>query len=213
MAAEPDQLTGLAGLVADVMTALGEVGVGILVALENLFPPIPSEVVLPLAGFIASQGRMGLVLVIVAATVGSVVGALMLYELGARVGRERMRGWIRKLPLMECEDLDKAEAWFARHGEASVLFGRCLPVVRSLISVPAGVEQMPRGKFLLLTTLGSGVWNAIFVLAGYALGAQFERVGEYSSWFNYLIYAVIAVFVALGVRRGLRRRRSQEAAS
>ena len=212
-ATDPEQLTGLAGLVADVMTALGEIGVGLLVALENLFPPIPSEVVLPLAGFLASQGRMNLLLVIVAATVGSVVGALLLYELGSRVGRERMRGWIEKLPLMESEDLDKAEDWFDRHGDASVLFGRCLPVVRSLISVPAGVEQMPRVKFLLLTTLGSGVWNTIFVLAGYALGAQFERVGEYSSYFNYAIYGVIAVFVALGVRRGLRRRRAQHSST
>ena len=210
---DPDQLTGLAGLVADVMTALGEIGVGILVALENVFPPIPSEVVLPLAGFLASRGRMGLVLVIIAATIGSVVGALLLYELGARVGRDRMRGWITKLPLMHSEDLDKAEDWFDRHGEASVLLGRCLPVVRSLISVPAGAEHMGRAKFLLLTALGSGVWNTIFVLAGYALGSQFDQVGQYSSYLNYAIYAVIAVLIALGVRREVRRRTSEHSSA
>ena len=208
MAAAPDDLTGLAGIVADVMTALGEVGVGVLVALENLFPPIPSEVVLPLAGFLASQGRMGLLLVILAATVGSVVGALALYEVGRKVGRDRMRSWVSRLPLMQVEDLDKAEGWFDRHGEASVLFGRCLPVVRSLISVPAGVEQMPRVRFLLLTALGSGVWNAIFVYAGYALGAQFQQVGEYSKWFNYAIYAALLVLLGLGVRRAVRRRQT-----
>ena len=206
MAADPDDLTGLAGVVADVMTTLGEVGVGVLVALENLFPPIPSEVVLPLAGFLASQGRMGLLLVILAATVGSVAGALALYELGRRVGRDRMRSWVDSLPLMEVEDLDKAEDWFRRHGEVSVLFGRCLPVVRSLISVPAGVEQMPRLRFALLTALGSGVWNAIFVYAGYALGAQFRQVGQYSAYLNYAIYAAVLVLLGLGVRRAVRRR-------
>jgi membrane protein DedA with SNARE-associated domain len=208
MATAPDDLTGLAGLVADVMTALGEVGVGVLVALENLFPPIPSEVVLPLAGFLASRGRMGLLLVIVAATVGSVVGALALYEVGRRVGRERMRSWVQRLPLMQVEDLDRAEDWFNRHGQASVLFGRGLPVVRSLISVPAGVEQMPRLRFVLLTALGSGVWNTIFVYAGYTLGAQFSQVGQYSRWLNYAIYAVLLVLLALGVRRAVRRRQS-----
>ena len=101
-------LDGLAGVAADVMTAIGEVGVAVLVATENLFPPIPSEVVLPLAGFLASRGAMDLVLVIGAATLGSVLGALALYALGARVGRRRMRSWIQRLPLMQVQDLDKA---------------------------------------------------------------------------------------------------------
>jgi membrane protein DedA with SNARE-associated domain len=206
--AEADELTGIAGVAADVMDRLGEVGVGVLVAAENLFPPIPSEVVLPLAGFLASQGRLSLVLTIVAATVGSVVGALALYELGARVGSPRLHRWVDRLPLLEEEDLDTAEDWFRRHGEASVLLGRCIPVVRSLISVPAGVARMPRWKFLLLTLLGSSVWNSFFVLAGYALGARFEQVGEYSSYLNYAIYAAILVLVALGLRRGLARRRT-----
>lgn len=204
-----DQLTGLAGVAVDVMVALGEVGVGVLVALENLFPPIPSEVVLPVAGFLAAQGLMDLVLVIVAATVGSVAGALALYALGAKVGRERTRTWFGKLPLMEMEDLDKAEDWFRRHGQLSVLLGRCLPVVRSLISVPAGVERMPLVTFTLLTTLGSGLWNTVFVLAGYGLGEQFRQVEEYSAWLNYAIYAAIVVLLALGVRRAVRRQRVQ----
>jgi membrane protein DedA with SNARE-associated domain len=206
--ADPDELTGLAGVAADVMEALGEVGVGILVAAENLFPPIPSEVVLPLAGFLASQGRLSLLLTIVAATLGSVLGALALYELGARVGSARLHRWVDRLPLLEEADLTKAEDWFRRHGEASVLLGRCIPVVRSLISIPAGVERMPRWKFVLLTALGSGAWNSAFVLGGYALGAQFEQVGQYSSYLNYAIYAAILVLVALGLRRGLARRRT-----
>lgn len=204
--AEHDELDGLAGFALDVMEALGEVGVGVLVALENLFPPIPSEVVLPLAGFLAAQGRLGLLLTIVAATVGSVVGALVLYEIGARTGRLRLRRLVDRMPLLEVEDLDRAEAWFARYGELSVLIGRCIPVVRSLISVPAGFAEMPRLRFTVLTTLGSGIWNTAFVGAGYLLGEQFHDVERYSGWLNAAVYAAIAVLVLLGLRRVLRRR-------
>lgn len=202
------ELTGLAGVAADVMEALGEVGVGVLVFAENAFPPIPSEVVLPLAGYLASRDRMSLSLAIIAATVGSVVGALLLYELGARLGRARLRRIVERMPLMDVEDLEKAEAWFERHGEASVLIGRCIPVVRSLISVPAGVEGMPRWRFTVLTTIGSGAWNVLFIVGGYALGEQFSEIERYSGWLNTAVYVAILVLIALGVRRGLRRRRS-----
>ena len=206
------ELTGLAGVATDVMDALGEIGVGVLVLAENVFPPIPSEVVLPLAGYLASRGRMDLTLVIVAATVGSVLGAMLLYEAGARTGRVRLRRLIDWMPLLEGEDLDKAESWFARHGESSVLIGRCIPVVRSLISVPAGFAEMPRWRFVVLTTIGSGAWNTVFVGAGYALGAQFDEIERYSGWLNTAVYAAIAVLLLLGLRRALRRSRAQRAA-
>lgn len=206
------ELTGLAGVATDVMDALGEVGVGVLVLAENVFPPIPSEVVLPLAGYLASRGRMHLTLVIVAATVGSVLGALLLYEAGARTGRARLRRLVDWMPLLEGEDLDRAESWFARHGQSSVLFGRCIPVVRSLISVPAGFAEMPRWRFLVLTAIGSGLWNSVFVGAGFALGSQFDQVERYSGWLNTAVYAAILVLLGLGLRRALRRRRSERAA-
>jgi len=205
------ELEGLAGTAADVMDALGEVGVGVLVLAENVFPPIPSEVVLPLAGYLASRGRMELGLVVLAATVGSVLGALLLYEAGARVGRARLRRLVDRMPLVDVEDLDRAEAWFDRHGQMSVLVGRCLPVVRSLISVPAGVALMPRWRFTVLTTVGSGAWNTTFVLAGYALGSRFEQIERYSGWLNTAVYVAIAVLLALGLRRALRRRGGQRA--
>lgn len=205
MATSPE-LTGLTGVAVDVMDALGEVGVAVLVAVENLFPPIPSEVVLPLAGFLASRDRLDLLLVIVAATVGSVVGAYALYEVGARTGASRMRRLVDRLPLVDVDDLERAESWFARHGSASVLVGRCIPVVRSLISVPAGVAGMPRGRFLALTTAGSAAWNAAFVLAGYGLGAQFSEVERYSGALNSVVYVAIVAVLLLGVRRSLRRR-------
>jgi membrane protein DedA with SNARE-associated domain len=205
------ELTGLAGVATDVMDALGEVGVGVLVLSENVFPPIPSEVVLPLAGYLASRGRMDLGLVVLAATIGSVLGALLLYEVGARTGRARLRRLVDRMPLLEAEDLERAESWFSRHGELSVLIGRCIPVVRSLISLPAGVEEMPRWRFTVLTAIGSGVWNAVFVVGGWALGSQFDQIERYSGWLNTAVYAALAVLLLLGIRRALRRRAAERA--
>ncbi|UZN03937.1 DedA family protein [Cellulomonas sp. S1-8] len=187
------ELTGLAGWVVSVIEALGPLGVGLLVALENLFPPIPSEVVLPVAGYVASQGGMSLVWAVVAATIGAVVGAWALYGLGHGLGRLRVRRWLSRIPLMEPEDLDQAERWFQRHGDVAVLVGRCIPVVRSLISVPAGVARMSFVRFTLYTLIGSAVWNGGLVWAGYALGSQWEDIGRYSDWLNAAVYAVIAV--------------------
>jgi membrane protein DedA with SNARE-associated domain len=202
------ELTGLAGWVVSVVEALGPVGVGLLVALENLFPPIPSEVVLPVAGYVASQGQMNLVAAIVGATVGAVAGAWLLYGLGVWFGRERLRRWLEKIPLMEVADLDRAESWFVRHGGAAVLIGRCVPVVRSLVSVPAGLERMPQPRFLLFTAIGSAVWNTALIVAGYVLGEQWEDVGRYSDWINYAVYAAIAIVVVRFVWTRLRRRRA-----
>ncbi|MFS0705260.1 DedA family protein [Cellulomonas sp. 179-A 9B4 NHS] len=216
-AAGGTELTGLAGWVVSVIESLGPVGVGLLVALENLFPPIPSEVILPVAGYVASQGDMSLGWAVAAATIGAVVGAWLLYGLGYAVGRDRIRRWMQKIPLMEASDLDTAEGWFERHGGTAVLVGRCVPVVRSLISIPAGVERMPFWKFTLFTLAGSLVWNGGLVLAGYLLGAQWEDVGRYSDVLNYAVYAVIVLVVAKFVwdrtgARGERRRHAGEGA-
>jgi membrane protein DedA with SNARE-associated domain len=200
------ELDGLAGFVVDVVDALGPVGVGALVALENLFPPIPSEVVLPVAGYLASRGEMSLVFAIVAATVGSLVGAVILYAAGALVGLDRLYRWFDRVPLLAVSDVERTERWFARYGGWAVLIGRCVPVVRSLISIPAGMTRMPMGRFLLYTAIGSGVWNTVFVTAGYALGAQWEDVGRYSDPINYTVYAAIAATVVVFVVRRLRAR-------
>ncbi|WP_454050001.1 DedA family protein [Cellulomonas sp. Marseille-Q8402] len=201
------ELTGLAGWVVGVIDALGPVGVGIVVALENLFPPIPSEVVLPVAGYVASQGEMSLVWAIVAATAGAVLGAWLLYGLGAWLGRVRLRRWLERIPLMEVEDLDRAEAWFDRHGGTAVLIGRCVPVVRSLVSVPAGLERMPQTTFLLYTAVGSLVWNSLLIVGGYVLGSQWQDIGHYSDYINYAVYAAIVLVVVRFVWTRLRRRR------
>jgi membrane protein DedA with SNARE-associated domain len=204
---EPSQLGGLTGWVASVIESLGELGVGLLVALENLVPPIPSEIVLSLAGYLASSGRVNVVLVAVAATAGSVLGALALYWLGYALGEERLRRWLDRIPLVDADDLDLADRWFERHEKSAVLLGRMAPVVRSLVSIPAGANHMNLRTFTLLTTLGSGIWNCLFIGGGYALGSRWQQLEKYSSYFDYAILAFFAVAIASWVIKKVRKRR------
>jgi membrane protein DedA with SNARE-associated domain len=202
----------------DLMDALGAPGAGIAIALENLFPPLPSEVILPFAGFAAASGRMDLIAVLLWTTAGSVLGALALYGVGALLGRDRTVAIAGKLPLVKVSDIEKTEAWFLRHGTKAVFFGRMIPVFRSLISVPAGVERMRMPVFLALTTLGSAIWNTLFVLAGYALGDNWTQVTDIVSAYSkvVLVGALLAVlgFIAVRLLRpgGGRRRRDRERA-
>jgi membrane protein DedA with SNARE-associated domain len=195
---------GLAGWTVDLMDRLGLVGAALAVLLDNFFPPIPSEIVLPLAGFAASQGTFSLTGALVATTIGSVFGAVVLYWLGRVFGRDRAVIVFERTPLLKVSDLERTEAWFAKHGGKAVFFGRMVPIFRSLISIPAGVEKMNSGTFLLLTTLGSFIWNFAFVYAGFRLGENWERVEPYADWFQRLVIlavvAVVAVFVIVRVR-------------
>jgi len=190
------------------MDTLGAPGAGIAIALENLFPPIPSEAILPLAGFAASTGRMSLVAVLLWTTAGSVIGALALYGVGALLGRDRTVALAARLPLVKVSDIERTEAWFLRHGTKAVFFGRMIPVFRSLVSVPAGVERMPLPVFLTLTTVGSALWNTAFVLAGHALGANWTQVTDIVSAYSKVVLAVaVLALVAFTAVRLLRRGR------
>ncbi len=209
---DPGQAGGLVGWVASVIESLGEIGVGLLVALENLVPPIPSEIVLSLAGYLASEGRVNLIWVTIAATLGSLLGALALYGLGYALGEDRLRRWLDRIPLVDSDDLNVADRWFERHAKSAVLFGRMAPVVRSLVSIPAGANHMPLGQFAVLTTIGSGVWNSIFVGGGYLLGSRWQKLDQYSSYVEYALYAFFAVSIGLWVTKKLRKRRSRPAA-
>lgn len=201
-----DQLTGIAGWAVDVMEKLGGPGAGAIVALENLFPPIPSEVVLPLAGFTASQGKMTLVGAIFWTTLGSVVGALLLYGIGAWLGRDRLLRVVDWMPGVDVADVEKAEAWFDRHGKSAVFLGRMVPLIRSLISIPAGLERMPIGLFTLLTAIGSLIWNSVLIGAGYALGDQWGKVEGYVKYLQYAVIAAILVLLVAFVVKKLRKR-------
>jgi membrane protein DedA with SNARE-associated domain len=199
---------GVAGWAIDLMERMGAPGAGLAVALENLFPPLPSEVLLPLAGFAASRGDLGLAGAIVFTTLGSIVGALALYGVGAGLGRDRTRAIAGKLPLVKVRDIDKAEDWFNRHGPKAVLIGRLVPVVRSLISVPAGVERMPVGLFLPLTAIGSLVWNSLLIVAGYQLGERWHVVESSVGVFQKLVIAGAVAAVVWFVAVKIRARRS-----
>jgi len=190
------------------MGALGSPGAGLAVALENLFPPVPSEVILPLAGFTAGQGGISLLAAILWTTAGSVAGALVLYGLGAWLGLDRVRRIADRLPFVSASDVDKADAWFDRHGSTAVFAGRMVPVVRSLISVPAGVSGMPLLRFTLYTAAGSLVWNTALILAGYALGENWELVDRYLGWASTAVLAALAIAIVRFAVSRLRARRS-----
>ncbi|MFC8702090.1 DedA family protein [Streptomyces anulatus] len=197
---------GIAGWAAGLVDTLGGPGAGLAIALENLFPPLPSEVILPLTGFAAGQGVLTLASALFWTTLGSVVGAMALYWIGMLVGRDRMHAIWAKLPLVKVSDLERTERWFLRHGTKAVFFGRMVPIFRSLISVPAGVERMPLPVFVLLTTLGSLIWNSVLVMAGYWLGDQWEVVETYVGVLSKAVVVLVAVALAAYVAVRLRGR-------
>jgi membrane protein DedA with SNARE-associated domain len=199
---------GLTGIVLDAMDGLGALGVGLAILLETVIPPIPSEVVLPVAGFLAQTGRMNVVAVFLAATLGSLAGAALLYQLGRWLGPERSRTALGRLPLVDVEDVEKTFAWFARHGRPAVLVGRVVPVVRSFVSVPAGVVRMPWPQFLLYTAIGSALWNGALIGAGMALGTQYDLVESYVGYLDHALVAAVVAALGWAVVRHVRRRRS-----
>jgi membrane protein DedA with SNARE-associated domain len=183
---------GITGFLLDMVERLGAVGVGFAILLETVIPPIPSEAVLGLAGVLINDGRLSVVPVVLLATLGSVLGAVFFYYVGLALGPRRSHAFLDRLPLVETEDVDRTFAWFERHGRPAVFFGRMVPIVRSFISVPAGVVRMPLGQFLLFSAAGSLIWNSLLVGLGVAAG-DFVQAN-----LKYLDYAVVAAF-ALGI--------------
>jgi membrane protein DedA with SNARE-associated domain len=200
----------MAEWVIDWVSGAGYAGIVALMFLENVFPPIPSEVIMPLAGYLSSQGKLSLPGVIAAGTLGSVLGALPLYWVAAKLGEDRLANFAdrrgRWLTLSR-EDIERAGRWFDRHRGASVFFGRLVPGLRSLISLPAGVERMPLPSFLLLTTAGSALWSGLLAGVGQVLGSRFERVSEVFDPLSWVLLALIAGGYAwrVATHRGARR--------
>ena len=193
----------------DLMNTLGYLGIVLLMVLENLFPPLPSELILPAAGFAAARGKLNLLGVVLAGTLGSVLGTLPLYYLGRAVGEERLVKWADKYGkwlTLSGKDLRKADAWFDRHGPKAVLFGRMVPGIRSLLSLPAGMSEMALPKFLLYSAIGSGLWAALLAGAGYLLGDNYEQVGRYVGPVGTVLLALLVAYAVVWV---LRRRRAQ----
>ncbi len=196
-----------------IMEALGAPGVGLAVFLENIFPPIPSELILPLAGFTASQGDFNVWAALTCSVIGSVTGAFLLYWVGQVFGAARLRGIADRMWLVDAKDVDDALAWFDRYGTWSVFFGRLIPGVRSLISVPAGIDRMNPWTFGLLTTLGSTIWNSVLIWAGVQLGEQWETVTNAFESYSSVVYIIIALILIsillFLIRRHLTRRATE----
>lgn len=199
---------GLIGLVARIIDALGYPGIALLIALESVVPPIPSEAILPMAGFLAAEGTFSLWGVLLSATFGSLIGALGLYLAGWWLGRSRLLTLIDRYGGkvgVSMGDVDRAEAWFKRRGRISVLIGRLVPIVRSLVSIPAGFAHMPLRQFIAFTAIGSLAWNSLLVGLGYLLEDQWERVGPVV---EVVQYGVIVIAIVLIARFFLKRRQA-----
>ena len=212
-------LGDLANWVQDVINQFGYFGVALLVVIENVFPPIPSEIVLPFAGFVAQQGAdaaqsdttvFGMM---IAATVGSVVGALILYFVSAAIGPDRLRAFVEKFGKwfgVKPADLVRAEAWFDRRSTVAVLVGRCVPLIRSIVSIPAGFRRMKLTSFIVLTAIGSAVWNIALIGAGAVLKDQWDVVGDYVGVFQWVVVAAIIVVLAKFVLSRIKRRNTSK---
>jgi membrane protein DedA with SNARE-associated domain len=187
----------VASWIETIVETTGVFGIALLMLLENVFPPIPSELIMPLAGYTAAQGNANIVLVILAGTVGSLAGAAFWYVLGRLVDHERVKRFADRhgrFITMTRKDVEKADEWFDRYGHWAVLFGRLIPTIRTLISVPAGLSEMPLQRFLVYSSIGTAIWTTLLALIGYWLGSEYSRLER---WIDPISLAVIAVIVAI----------------
>ncbi len=201
----------MGGWIRHILEGLGYPGVVLLMFLENVFPPIPSEVVMPYAGLLTARGDLALWAVVVAGAAGSVLGAVPLYLLGRWVGGDRLHEWARRHGhwfLVSPRDLEHAEGWFERHGTGAVFLCRLVPGVRSLISIPAGICRMRWDVFLLWTAVGTGLWAGLLAGAGRALGDRWERIGTWIGPLSWVVLGGLAIWYLVYVWRRKRQLRA-----
>ena len=189
--------------VLSVMNQYGYLGVFLMIAIENIFPPIPSEVILLFGGFMTTYTKLNIVVMVLAATACSVVGAIALYYIGKIFNKERLKklisGKLGKILRLKTSDIDKADEWFDTKGNKTVFFCRFVPLIRSLISIPAGMSEMPIPKFLLYTTIGSLIWNFVLILVGSLVGENWENIVNIFDTYSHIIVAILAVLVILAI--------------
>ncbi|WP_409303840.1 DedA family protein [Peribacillus sp. SCS-155] len=186
--------------ITDFMEQFGYLGIFLIIALENVFPPIPSEVILPFGGFMTTYSDMSIAGVIAAATAGSILGAVILYGIGLLLDVERLEKivdrWGHILRITK-DDIRKADAWFDKYGYWTVLFCRMIPLIRSLISIPAGMSNMKFPLFLLFTAIGTLIWNIILVSVGAALGENWEKITHFMDIYSNIAYILIAIGIII----------------
>lgn len=190
--------------ITSTMNSLGYLGIGLLMFLENLFPPIPSELIMPLAGFTIAQGNMEFLPVILAGVLGTMLGALPWYYVGKLVGEENLKRLANKYGKwisVSSRDIEKADNWFDKHGEKAVFFGRLVPGIRTLISLPAGLSGMPLVPFLLYSTIGTLLWVGLLTYSGYLLGNNYHIVEEYIGPISKIVAVVLLVAFVVWILR------------
>lgn len=184
--------------ISDWLDQFGYLGVFLLILIENIFPPIPSEVILTLGGFMTTTTTMTRLGMIIASTAGSVVGAVILYWIGTLLDVARLEKIIQKygkLLRLTMKDIHKADAWFAKYGVWAVFFGRLVPIVRSLISIPAGMSKMQFGIFIWFTLLGTLIWNTVLVSVGAVVGENWGKIVGYMDIYSNIVYIILAVII------------------
>lgn len=196
--------------IIEIINQYGYIGIFLLISIENIFPPIPSEVILTFGGFMSTFSKMHPLGVIFASTIGSVVGAIILYFLGFVLGTQRIEALfdsrIGRILHLKKSDVRMAEKWFQRHGNKAVFFCRFVPIVRSLISIPAGLAKMKWSSFIVLTTIGSAIWNGILIYLGRLAGEAWEKIASYVDFYSMIVIIVFAVLFLVGVAIFIKKR-------
>ena len=189
--------------ILSMINQFGYIGVFLLIAIENIFPPIPSEVILLFGGFMTTYSELNIVLMIIFATLGSLIGAIVLYYIGKILNKERLKkiidGKIGKILRLKNSDIDKADEWFDKKGNKTVFFCRFIPIVRSLISIPAGMSEMPLGKFFLYTTTGSLIWNTVLIIIGAIVGEKWESILNIFDTYSNIVLVLLVIIFIVGV--------------
>lgn len=195
--------------ITEVMEKFGYMGIFLLIAIENIFPPIPSEVILTFGGFMTTYSSLSVPGVMIASTIGSLFGAVILYLIGSLLDIQRLEKIVKRwghILRLTPEDLHKANDWFAKYGLWTVFFCRFIPLIRSLISIPAGMAKMNFGVFIVLTAVGSFIWNAVLIYVGSRVGASWETIVEYMDIYSNFVYAGIAIAAIAVIVWWIRRR-------
>lgn len=195
--------------ITSIMADFGYIGIFLLIMVENLFPPIPSEIILTFGGFMTTVSSLNVVMVIIVATLGSVVGAILLYKVASYFGKERLTKIVLKygriLRLKE-SDIERAESFFLKYGSWAVFLCRMIPLIRSLISIPAGMTKMKMSRFLVLTTAGGLLWNTVLIGLGALLGESWNEIVVFMDSFSTIIYSIIAGLLIVGLAFFIRAR-------
>lgn len=190
-------------MIIQLMNQFGYIGIMLLIAIENIFPPIPSEVVLTFGGFMTTYSSLTIIGMIISSTIGSLIGAIVLYYIGRILNKERLMrivsGKIGKILCLKADDIEKADHWFSTKGDKVVFFGRFVPIIRSLISIPAGMSEMPFGRFFLLTTIGSCIWNTVLIVIGSIVGESWDKIAAIINEYAFVTLIVLIIVFIIGV--------------